>query len=161
MNSLSNATPKQRIIAGAIAGLPAGAAHALMNEIDRRVFRYDADDMLMVTGTFMQNKPAARKVGFVIHMGLAMAFGASYAAVLHPKSNRDAMLKGIGAAIVENTILWPLVIPLDSFHPYIREDRIDSFNHPVSLLQANLRHLALGFGLGSTYPAILRRLSRR
>jgi hypothetical protein len=149
---------RKRAIAGAIAGVPGGIAHALVNEIDRRVLNYDADDLLLVTGSFIGDKGKARTIGLFMHLGFAMAFGAAYAVVLNPKDDRDAVGRGIGAGLMENTILWPLVIPLDEHHPYIRDGRIDKFNHPISLLQANLRHIALGYGLGKTYPSILRRL---
>lgn len=158
MITLSKATLKQRILAGALAGLPGGLAHALVNEVDRRVFRYDSDDMLMVTGTFMDNKPRARRLGFLMHLGFAMAFGIGYAVVLNPRDKDDAVIRGIGAGLVENAILWPLVVPLDKYHPYIRSGRINKFNHPVALIQANLRHIALGFALGKSYPAILHKI---
>lgn len=156
-----NPTWKQRAIAGAIAGLPGGLAHALTNEIDRRMLNYDADDMLMVTGMFMTDKHMARKIGFGIHLGLAMAFGATYAVVLNPQNPPDALRKGVAAALTENTVLWPLVIPLDTYHPFIQQGRIARFNHPVSLLQANLRHIALGYGLGKAYPIVLQRILRK
>lgn len=153
-------TLKQRVLAGALAGLPGGIAHALMNEIDRKIFDYDSDDMLMVTGTFMDDKPRARKIGFLMHLGFAMAFGIGYAVVLNPRDKQDAVIRGIGAGLVENSLLWPLVAPLDKHHPYIRTGRIDKFNHPIALIQANLRHIALGYGIGKSYPAILRRIQR-
>lgn len=160
MVKLSKATVKQRIIAGALAGIPGGIAHALTNEIDRHVFRYDSDDMLMVTGTFMEDKSQARKLGFFMHLGFAMAFGVGYAVVLNPRNKQDAVIRGVGAGLVENALLWPLVAPLDKNHPYIRKGRIDEFNHPIALVQANLRHIALGLGIGLSYPTILRRLQR-
>lgn len=160
MTNYSTTSLKTRAYAGALAGIPAGISHALTNEVDRRVFHYNADDMLMFTGAFIQNKSKARRIGFVVHMGLAMAFGACYAIVLNPKDDQDATVKGICAGLVENTLLWPFVIPLDALHPYIQEGRIDTFNHPISLLQANLRHIALGYFLGKFYPAFLRRLHR-
>lgn len=149
-------TLKQRMIAGALAGLPGGVAHAFVNEIDRKIFNYDSDDMLMVTGTFMSDKRAARTLGFFMHLGLAMAFGVGYAVVLNPRDDNDAIVRGIGAGLVENSFLWPLVVPLDKHHPYIRSGRIDKFNHPIALVQANLRHIALGYGIGKSYPAILK-----
>lgn len=160
MIDLSKAPLKTRILAGALAGLPGGIAHALVNEVDRKIFRYDADDMLMVTGTFMDDKTKARKLGFLMHLGFAMAFGIGYAVVLNPRNNEDAVVRGIGAGLAENTLLWPLVAPLDKYHPYIRNGRIDKFNHPVALIQANLRHIALGFALGKSYPVVLRQLQR-
>ena len=150
----------QRIIAGAVAGLPAGVAHALVNEIDRKAFRYDSDDMVMVTGFFMDDRSRARLPGFFLHLSFAMAFGIGYAVVLNPRDDDDAVIRGIGAGVVENAFLWPLVGPLDDHHPYIRSGRVDRFNHPIALIQANLRHVALGYALGKAYPAILRRLRR-
>lgn len=153
-------TLKQRIIAGALAGIPGGIAHALVNELDRKVFGYDSDDMLMVTGTFMNDREQARKLGFFMHVGFAMAFGIGYAVVLNPRDRHDAVIRGIGAGLVENSLLWPLVVPLDKHHPYIRTGRIDKFNHPIALVQANLRHIALGYGIGKSYPAILDRVRK-
>lgn len=150
-------TFRQRAVAGAIAGLPGGLAHALVNEIDRKIFRYDADDLLMLAGPFINDRSKARRVGICMHLGLAMAFGAAYAVVLNPRNGKDAVRKGIAAGLIENTILWPLVIPLDKYHPYVRDGRMDEFNHPISLLQATLRHIALGYGLGKSYPAMLAR----
>lgn len=158
MPRIRTSTLKQRVVAGALAGLPAGIAHAAVNEIDRKMFHYDADDMVMVTGTFMENKTRARQLGFLMHLGFAMAFGIGYAVVLNPRDERDAVIRGIGAGMVENGLLWPLVVPLDAKHPYIRSGRIDRFNNPIALVQANLRHIALGFALGKSYPRILKRV---
>lgn len=158
MQGTGKPTLKRRILAGALAGIPGGIAHALVNEIDRVVFNYDTDDMLMVTGTFMDERGPARKLGFFMHLGFAMAFGIGYAVVLNPRDEKDAVVRGVGAGLVENSILWPLVGPLDKHHPYIRSGRIDRFHHPIALVQANLRHIALGYAIGKSYPAILHRL---
>lgn len=158
MKSRFKPTLKERVIAGALAGLPGGIAHALTNEIDRKVFQYDTDDMLMVTGTFIEDRKRARTIGFFMHLGFAMAFGIGYAVVFNPRDEQDAVVRGIGAGLVENGLLWPLVGPLDRHHPYIRSGRIDKFNQPIALVQANLRHIALGYGIGKSYPAILNRV---
>lgn len=158
MGKLNKASIGKRALAGALAGIPGGIAHALVNEVDRKVFGYDSDDMLMVTGTFMDDKPAARRLGFFMHVGFATIFGAAYAVVLNPRDKKDAVVRGIGAGLVENSLLWPLVGPLDEWHPYIRDGRIDKFNHPIALVQANLRHIALGYGIGKAYPVILKRI---
>ena len=148
---------KKRALAGALAGLVGGVAHAFVNEIDRSVFRYDSDDMVLVTGMFVSDRSTARKLGFALHLGFAMAFGVGYAVVLNPRDT-DAVVRGIGAGLAENAILWPLVAPLDRHHPYIRAERIDKFNHPIALVQANARHIALGYGIGKSYHFILKRL---
>lgn len=160
MDTKLNPSLKQRVIAGALAGLPAGVAHAAVNQFDRKLFRRDTDDMLMVTGTFMENKSDARKIGFFLHLGFAMAFGIGYAVVLNPRDEQDAVIRGVGAGLVENALLWPLVVPLDKHHPYIRSERIDSYNSAVGLIQGNLRHIALGYALGKCYPPIVKRIRR-
>ena len=107
----------QRILAGAVAGLPAGVAHALVNEIDRKVFRYDSDDMVMVTGFFMDDRSRARLPVFFLHLSFAMAFGIGYAVVLNPRDDDDAIIRGIGAGVVETrsfgrwSVHWMITTP--------------------------------------------------
>lgn len=149
-----------RAIAGAISGVPAGLAHALVNEIDRRALRHDADDLLLLSGMVIEDRSTARRVGLLAHLCTAMGFGAVWAIALRPTDERNAVRKGIAAGLVENTVLWPLVIPLDNHHPYILQGRMDRFNHPISYIQACLRHVALGYVLGKTYPRVRDRLAR-
>lgn len=151
-----SATTKQRAIAGALAGMVGGVAHAVVNEIDIRAFRHNADDLAMLGGPLTDNESVARRFGIGLHLGFATTFGAVYAMVLHPQDDDDAMRKAVGLAMVENFSLYPLVFPLESFHPYIRDGRLDRFAHPVAFVQATLRHLALGIGIGKAYPYILR-----
>lgn len=160
MRGTDKPTLMHRIFAGALAGIPGGIAHAWVNEIDRKLFNYDTDDMVMVTGMFVKHRGPARRLGFLMHLGFAMAFGIGYAVVLNPRDKNDAVIRGIGAGLVENTVLWPLVAPLDKHHPYIRAGRIDKFNHPIALVQANLRHIALGYAIGKSYPILLSLLAR-
>jgi hypothetical protein len=93
-----------------------------------------------------------------MHLGFALTFGAAYAVVLAPEEEGDAMRKAIGLAMAENFGLYPLVFPLEQFHPYIRDGRLDRFQHPKALVQATLRHLALGAGIGKVYPSMIRAL---
>ena len=146
----------QRVIAGSLAGLIGGACHAAVNEIDRRMLRHNADDLTMLGGVFTDNHALARRLGLGMHLGFAMSFGASYAAILHPQDKDDALRKAVAAAMIENFGLYPLVFPLEDKHPYIRDGRLDRFAHPTALGQATLRHLALGIGIGKMYPTMLR-----
>jgi hypothetical protein len=156
MSKLPKTTLVQRAIAGALAGIVGGACHAVVNEIDRRVLRHNADDLTMLGGMITDNHALARKIGTGVHFGIAISFGAAYATILHPRDEDDAMKKAVGAAMVENFGLYPLVFPLEDMHPYIRDGRLDRFAHPIALVQATLRHLALGIGIGKAYPAIVR-----
>ncbi len=159
--SLSNASWKSRAIAGGLAGLVGGLAHAVMNEVDRRLLQHDADDLTMLGGVISDDRDTARTIGIGMHLNFAAAFGAAYAVLLRPEDDAGAMRKAIGAAMVENFGLYPLVFPLERYHPYIRDGRIDRFQHPLALLEATLRHLALGAGIGTTYPRFLRALADR
>ena len=150
----------QRAIAGSIAGLVGGLCHLAVNEIDRRAFNHNADDITMLGGIITDDHELARKIGLGMHLSFAISFGAAYATILHPRGEDDAMRKAVGAAMVENFGLYPLVFPLEDRHPYIRDGRLDRFAHPLALLQATLRHLALGTGIGKAYPATLRLIRR-
>lgn len=145
-----------RLTAGATAGVIGGLAHAVMNEIDLRAFNHNADDMLMLGGTLSDDRDIARRIGFGMHLGISALFGAAYAAVLKPHDERDALAKAVGLAMVENVGLYPLVFPLERFHPYIRTGRLDRFAHPKAFAQATLRHVALGIGLGLAYSRVAR-----
>lgn len=161
MTSKNKDTIGRLAATGALSGIPAGLAHALVNELDRRVLRYNADDMLLLSGLVIDDQATARRVGFIGHLCSAMAFGAAWAILFRPTGERDAVRKGIGAALAENTLLWPLVIPLDNHHPQISDGQMDRFNHPRSWLQACLRHLALGYVLGKSYPRVRAFLGRK
>ena len=160
MSQFPQASLIQRVVAGSIAGLLGGLCHAAMNEIDRHALQHNADDLTMLGGVMTDDHALARKIGIGMHLGFAMSFGASYAAILRPRDDADAMRKAVAAAMIENFGLYPLVFPLEDKHPYIRDGRLDRFAHPIALLQATLRHLALGIGIGKTYPTILRFLRR-
>ena len=160
MTRLPKTSLIRRVIAGSLAGLAGGLAHAAVNEIDRRLLSHNADDLTMLGGAITDDHALARKIGIGMHLGFAMSFGASYAAILHPRDNEDAIRKAVAAAMIENFGLYPLVFPLEDKHPYIRDGRLDRFAHPKALLQATLRHLALGIGIGKTYPTLLRLLGK-
>lgn len=149
---------EKRAIAGAMAGIVGGLAHAAMNEVDRRLFNYNADDLVMLGGVFTDDTRLARKIGIGMHLNFAAMFGAAYAVTLWPRDNGDALLKGVGFAMAENFSLFPLGILVDKYHPSVQNGTCDRFFTPTSLMQASLRHLALGAGIGASYPAILRKV---
>lgn len=159
MPKLGKLSFAKRALAGALAGLPAGVAHAVVNEIDIRAFRHNADDLLMLGGVVADDPAVGRRIGLGMHLTFAMAFGAAWAVALRPKTDSDAVAKGVATALTENTVLWPLVLVVDAYHPQAKSGNLDPFTHRIAFLQANLRHLALGATLGTLYPRIARRLS--
>lgn len=145
-----------RAISGAIAGIVGGLAHAAINGIDRRVLTYNADDLLLLGGVFSDDTRVARIVGLGMHLNFAAIFGATYAIVLKPGNDNDAMKKGLGFALVEHVGLFPLGIMVDKYHPYVKSGECDPFFTWTSFVEASLRHIALGLGVGASYPTILR-----
>ncbi len=159
-NSLT-APLRQRAMAGALAGIIGGAAHAAVNEVDRRVLNHNADDLLMLGGVFTEDVGRARRIGIGMHLTFAAIFGATYAVLLQPKDDDDALRKGLGFATAEHVGLFPLSIPVDMHHPHAKNGNADRFWHPVSFLEATARHIALGFGIGKVYPFMVRALKKR
>lgn len=145
-----------RAISGAIAGIVGGLAHAAMNEIDRRVLNYNADDLLLLGGIASDDRRVARIVGLGMHLNFAAIFGATYAIVLKPRNDEDAMKKGLGFALAEHAGLFPLGIIVDKYHPCVKPGECDPFFTPTSFVEASLRHIALGIGIGASYPVILK-----
>ena len=157
--NLSAPWPK-RAIAGAMAGIVGGLAHAAMNEVDRRVLNYNADDLALLGGVFTDDTRVARTIGLGMHLNFAAIFGATYAILLHPKTDDDAMAKGLGFAILEHVSLFPLGKIVDNHHPHVKSGKCDPFFTPTSFVEASLRHIVLGLGLGASYPAIMRMVRR-
>jgi hypothetical protein len=151
----------QRVAAGALAGIVGGAAHATVNEIDRRLLNHNADDLLMLGGVFTKDVAHARRIGIGMHLTFAAIFGAVYASVLQPRDADDALRKGLGFALTEHVTLFPLSIPVDNHHPHAKNGNVDKFWHPLSFIEATARHTALGYGIGKAYPHMLAALRGR
>lgn len=145
-----------RAISGAVAGVVGGVAHAMVNEVDRKILNHEADDLILLGGVFTDDSQLARKIGICMHLNFAAMFGAAFAMLLRPQNDRDALRKGIGFALAENFTLFPLGILVDKYHPYVRSGMSDPFFHPTSLVQATLRHLALGAGIGASYSRLIK-----
>lgn len=148
----------KRAISGALAGIIGGVAHAAMNEVDRKVLNYNADDFVLLGGVLTKDTQLARRVGLGMHLSVSAVFGATYGVVLHPKNEDDAMKKAVGFAMVENFGLFPLGIFVDRYHPHVKSGTSDRFFTPTSLVEATLRHIVLGVGMGASYPGILKRI---
>lgn len=150
----------KRAFSGAIAGVIGGLTHAAMNEVDRKILNYNADDLVLLGGVFTSDTALARKIGIGMHLNFAAIFGATYAVLLQPKTDREAFRQGVTFAMTEHFGLFPLGILVDQFHPHIQRGTSERFFTPTSFVEASLRHLALGAGLGASYPHILRKVSR-
>lgn len=142
-----------------VAGTAAAAAYLAAMAADMRLLRYPQNDlvllgrMLPVFGRFW---PVA---GLAAHISFSLVMGWFYAAVAGPRLPGPPWLRGVLLAVVENTLLWPLVILIDRAHPAVRDGQMPPLNTVRCFTQATSRHIAFGAALGAVHgpPGVRRR----
>lgn len=136
-----------RILRGAAAGAVAAGVWALQQPLDKRVFgcRFD-DTEFLGKAVLGPGHPYWRPVGTAIHVANGAAFGAAYAA-LAPRMPFPSWSRGPAAALVENSVLWPLTAAADRLHP-ARDEMPTLFGNRAALAQATWRHVVFGVVLG-------------
>jgi hypothetical protein len=135
----------------ALAGAVAATAWGLLEPLDRRVFRCDYSDILLL-GKLLTPGRFARPVGFAIHALNGAAFGLVFAQARSrlPVGQRRLAL---GMAMAEHVGLYPLSYFVDRFHPARGEEGIPPLlTNGRAFAQATARHALFG--------ALLGRLSR-
>lgn len=106
-----------------MAGSTAAAVWALVEPLDRRLFRSDYSDV--------------RLVGLPVHLVNGALFGVAYDA-----ARRRFGVSAVTLALVEHTLLWPL---LGVVRPEVARS-------PVAFVQGVARHLLFGAVLGRLAP---------
>lgn len=136
---------RTRTLRGALAGAVAAGVWAAQQPLDKRLFGVPFDDTELLGKTVTRGR-WWRVAGNGIHLANGAAFGAAYAA-LAPRMPLPGWAKGPAAAIAENTLLWPLTVAVDRFHP--ARDELPALScNPAAFAQATWRHLLFGFVLG-------------
>lgn len=134
-----------------IAGLAGGFAYLVEQAIDLRVFRVHTDDLQLLGRFFSPNPRVWQMVGFGLHCFNAVGLAGIYA-LFGRFLPGPGWLRGIMFAQIENTLLWPLALLLDRYHPGRKAGTLATYNAPIPFLQGILRHLAYGVVLGILYP---------
>lgn len=136
----------KRIAAGALSGVAGGMAFAAVMFADMAVSRRNVNDFLLLGG--LGPAPSAWRVtGPTMHVINSAALGTAYA-VVEPRLRGPGWARGVTFALVENTVLWPVVLVLDRVHPAVKSGALPSFNSAWPFVAENLRHIAYGFVLG-------------
>jgi hypothetical protein len=135
----------RRALNGAIAGGVAAAVWAAQQPLDKRVFRYDYDDVEFL-GKLVTTSPAWPAVGVALHVQNGMTFGAAYAS-LRPLLPGPPVAWGLLAAMVEHAATWPLGRVADRYHP-ARGNLTPIGSSRRSLAQATWRHALFGLVTG-------------
>jgi hypothetical protein len=135
----------QRSLRGAVAGAVAATVMALEQPLDKRLFECDYDDVELM-GKLVTRGDEWRPVGLALHVQNGAVFGVVYAQ-LKPFLPGPAPLRGLVAALVENTLLWPGVVLLDRHHP-ARKELPQLAGNRRAFVQATFRHAVFGIVLG-------------
>lgn len=131
----------------AVAGAAAATAWALLEPIDRRVFRCDYSDVALLGKAVTRGRlwwPA----GFAIHALNGAVFGLAFDQARRrlPIPKRRLAL---GMALAEHVGLYPLCYFVDRYHPARGEDGIPPLlTNPRAFAQATARHALFGVLLG-------------
>jgi len=126
----------------AAAGAAAASVWALLEPLDRRLFRYDYSDVA-VLGKFVTRGAAWRSVGLVLHTANGAAFGLVYR---EAKERRG--WSALKVAMLEHVALYPLSALVDRKHPARGSEGVPKLMTPRAFGQATLRHAVFGVLLG-------------
>ena len=132
----------------AAAGAVAATAWAVVEPVDRRLFRFPYSDVAIL-GKAVTRGPLWRPIGLAWHTANGAAAGVVFAEV-NRRVGGSTMRNAIGFALVEHVVVYPLTILTDRFHPA----RGDADLPPLArsgraFAQATFRHLLFGVALGA------------
>jgi hypothetical protein len=144
-----------RWAAGIVAGSIAGVAFLLAMAVDLAIFRNRTNDLRLLSGMVPKGGRAWPVLGTAMHMFNGALLGAVYAHVEH-RLPGPGWLKGTIFGLVENMVLWPIIMVLDRVHPEIKRGTLEPFNRFVPFVQEILRHIAYGATLGWVYEQLRR-----
>jgi hypothetical protein len=126
----------------AAAGAVAATAWALLEPLDRRLFRYDYSDVA-VLGKFVTRGPAWRPLGLILHAANGAAFGLAYREAKHRRG-----WSALRLAMLEHVALYPLSALVDRRHPARGTAGIPKLLTQQAFGQATVRHAVFGALLG-------------
>ena len=131
----------------AAAGAVAASVWSLLEPIDRRLFRCDYSDVLLLGKTFTRGR-LAWPVGFAIHAANGALFGLAFDQVRRRVPYRKESV-AIAMALGEHVALYPFSYFVDRYHPGRGQAGIPPlFTNARAFAQATFRHALFGGLLG-------------
>jgi hypothetical protein len=128
------------------AGAAAATVWALLEPLDRRVFRSDYSDVAML-GKLVTRGPAWRAAGLAVHATNGALFGLGYHE-LRRRLDVDSRRLALALALAENVALYPLAAFVDRHHPARREPGLAPLLTVRAFAQETARHAVFGLVLG-------------
>lgn len=140
-----SALGRPRTLRGALCGASAAAIWALIQPLDKLIFKSSYDDVELL-GRALTAGERWYPVGLALHLSNGAVFGAVYAN-LAPALPVPPVLRGPTVALAEHVAFWPLASFSDRMHP--ARDRLPSLaGNRRAFGQAAWRHLLFGVVLG-------------
>lgn len=131
----------------AAAGAVAATAWALLEPVDKRLFRCDYSDVALL-GKAVTRGRLARPIGLAMHAVNGAIFGLAFAEARRRLPIPKQRL-ALGMALVEHVALYPLSYFVDRYHPARGEQGIPPLlTNPRAFGQATVRHVLFGVILG-------------
>jgi hypothetical protein len=131
----------------AIAGAAAATAWAVLQPLDKRVFRCDYSDVALLGKAVTRSRlwPVA---GLAAHAGNGALFGLAFRE-LQARTEYEPQRLALTLALAEHVALYPLNAVVDRRHPARGEQGLPPLlANPRAFAQATYRHALFGFLLG-------------
>lgn len=149
-------TTKEKIVAGAVAGIASSGAYALMQAVDIPAFDYPTDDFVLLGRMVTDDESVMRPLGAAMHFGNGALLGIAYTLIARDRLPGPPLVKGFTWTMIETFGLYPMAF-LENLHPGIREGRLPSYLSGKGFTQQLLRHVAYGLVLGPVAERVIRR----
>lgn len=133
------------------AGLAAAFAYLGIMYADMAITRSPSDDLLMLGRPVTGDPTRARLLGLVAHAGFGAAMGLAYGGVARRRLRGPDWVRGVSMMLIENTLLWPLALVADRYHPSMRSGELPRLNTPIPFAQQIVRHVGFGAVMGAIY----------
>jgi hypothetical protein len=135
----------------ALAGAAAATVWGLQEPLDRRAFRSDYSDVALL-GKLVTRGRAWPAIGLAIHVTNGALFGLALA-VAARATRIPARRLAVPAALAEHTVLYPVTILTDRYHPARGEPGVPPIARSRrAYAQAAWRHLLFGWVLARLLP---------
>lgn len=149
-------TLREKIVAGAIAGIAGSGAYALAQQVDMKAFDYPTDDFVLLGSLAPVDDDVGRPLGIAMHFGNGALLGIAYTLIGRNHLPGSPFVKGLTWTMLEMFALYPMAF-FENLHPGIQKGLLPSYLTGRAFAQQVVRHVAYGVVLGPVTERVLRR----
>jgi len=134
-----------------LSGAAAGTAYLAAMWADNKISSHKFNDIKLVGQIFTTRSPFWQIQGLVGHYGFSGVMALLYATQAYHRLPGPGWLRGLIFLQIENTILYPLAIPMDPRHAGVQSGQLPPVWNWKSFWGQVVRHVAFGVALGALY----------